>query len=152
MYAALLTVHSLLRYPLLGIGLWLLFAAVSGHRAGRVYSDSQARWHRIFLGALDTQLTLGLLLYFALSPIAAAAMQDMGAAMKDPALRFFGVEHITTMFIAVAVAHIGKVRAGRAAPELRQRTVLRFQLGWLVLTVAAIPWPGLDVARPLLRF
>jgi hypothetical protein len=66
-------------------------------------------------------------------------------------LRFFGVEHIATMLIAVAVAHVGRVRSKRKQGAARYRSTLVFQSIWLLLTLAAIPWPGLDIARPLFR-
>jgi hypothetical protein len=98
------------------------------------------------------QFLLGLLMYFALSPVTAAARANMGAAMKVPELRFFGVEHAATMFIAVTVAHLGRIRAKRKQARARYRSTLITQIFWLLLTLAAIPWPGLDIARPLFRF
>jgi hypothetical protein len=72
--------------------------------------------------------------------------------MKDAQLRFFSVEHFATMLIAVAVAHVGRVRSKRREGRLRYRSTVITQTLWLVLTLIAIPWPGLDVARPIFRF
>ena len=109
------------------------------------------RLHIAFISVLDVQLLLGLTLYFVLSPITAAAMHHFGAAMKDAQLRFFGVEHIFTMLLAIAVAHIGRIRSKRKTGSARHRSVLITQAFWLLITLAAIPWPGLDIARPLFR-
>lgn len=152
MYGVVLFVHSWLRYAVLALGLWLLLAAARGLRGESAWSKGDERAHVAFLGLLDTQLLLGLSLYFLLSPISAAAMADFGAAMKNPHLRFFGVEHITTMLLAVIVAHVGRVRSKRKQGPARYRSSLITQSIWLVLTLAAIPWPGLDIARPLFRF
>jgi hypothetical protein len=152
MYGVVLFVHSWLRYAVLGAGLWLLFACVRGLRGGGPWVRSDERAHVAFLALLDTQLLLGLTLYFALSPISAAAMANFGAAMKNPHLRFFGVEHIATMLLAIATAHIGRVRAKRKQGPARYRSTVVAQSLWLVLTLAAIPWPGLDIGRPLFRF
>jgi hypothetical protein len=151
MYVAVLLIHSWLRYLVLAFGLWLLIASVRGLRAGGPWSARDERVHTRFLAILDTQFLLGLLLYFWLSPITSAAFSDMAAAMKDPQLRFFGVEHITAMLVAVAIAHIGRVRARRKQSRARYRTTLIAQSLWLLLTLAGIPWPGLDVGRPLFR-
>ncbi len=35
-----------------------------------------------------------------------SAMQNFGAAMRDSDLRFFAVEHIAMMIVAVVLAHI----------------------------------------------
>jgi hypothetical protein len=151
MYITLLFIHSWLRYAVLALGLWLLVIAVRRVRSGTPWSPIHERVHVGFLAALDTQLLLGLLLYFVLSPVTEAALANMSGAMKDGQLRFFGVEHIATMFIAIAVAHIGRVRSKRKAGTARYRSILVFQTIWLLLTLAAIPWPGLDVGRPLFR-
>jgi cell division protein FtsW (lipid II flippase) len=152
MYIAVLFIHSWLRWVVLALGLAVLVASIGGLRLGGAWDPKHERLHKIFLGALDTQLLLGLLLYFFLSPLAAAARANMAIAMKDAQLRFFGVEHLVTMLIAVAVAHIGRVRSKRREGRQRYRTVLIMQVVWLVLTLLAIPWPGLDTARPLFRF
>ena len=149
MYIATLFIHSWLRYAVLLLGVALIAGAVGGVRAGR-WSAGLERLHVSFLAVLDVQLILGLALYFLFSPITKAALANMGAAMKDPQLRWFGVEHIFTMLVAVIVAHVGRIRSKRQG-DARSRSVLITQCIWLVLTFVAIPWPWLDVARPLLR-
>ena len=44
--------------------------------------------------------------------------------MKDPALRFWAVEHTTTMFAAIALAHVGRVLARKATTPAAKRTRL----------------------------
>ena len=70
LYSILLIVHSWLRWAVLGAG---LVAAVRGG-AG---NQSAGRW---FTSILDVQMLIGLLLYFVLSPITGAALDDFGAA------------------------------------------------------------------------
>ena len=55
----------------------------------------------LFMVALDVQMLLGLLLYLVLSPLTTELTRNMGAAMGDPALRFWAVDHAATMFVAV---------------------------------------------------
>jgi hypothetical protein len=150
MYLVTLYLHSWLRYLVLGLGLWLLIAAARGKSRGD-WTPGDERLHVRFLAVLDTQFLLGLLLYFVLSPITAAAMSNMGAAMKDANLRFYAVEHLATMLLAVAAAHIGRARSKRKAGAARHKTTLIAQIIWLVLTLLAIPWPFLDTGRPLFR-
>lgn len=151
MYSVVLFTHSWLRYVVLAFGAALLFVSARDMRAGQ-WGPKHERLHGLFLAVLDTQLVLGLLLYFVLSPYSRAALSDLGAAMKEPTLRFFGVEHIATMFVAVVVAHVGRVRSRRKQGSAHFRSVVITQCLWLLLTLAAIPWPGLDIGRPLLRF
>jgi hypothetical protein len=151
MYTVALFIHSWFRYLVLACGIWLLIASARAMRAGGEWLPKHERLQLGFVALLDTQLLLGLSLYFILSPISAAAMSNLAAAMKDAQLRFFGVEHIATMLIAIVVAHVGRARAKRKQARARYRTTLITQIAWLILTLAAIPWPGLDVARPMLR-
>jgi hypothetical protein len=151
LYPFVLFAHSWLRYAVLGLGLLLLGAAIAGFRASAEWSERDERLHKGFLSALDLQMLLGLLLYLWLSPISAAAFADFGGAMKNAQLRFFGVEHIVTMLLAIAAAHIGRGKSRKRQGRARYRSVLVAQLLWLVLTCAAIPWPVLDIGRPLLR-
>ena len=93
-----------------------------------------------------------MLLYVALSPFTAEAMRDFGAAMKNPGLRFFAVEHVTLMLGAVVLAHVGRVMARKAktADAKRMRLLMCFGLATLLM-VLAIPWPGMASGRPLFR-
>lgn len=150
MYSVVLFTHSWLRYLVLGFGIALLVLCARGLQRG-AWTEQAERTHVLFTALLDVQLLLGLWLYFKLSPVTQAALANMGAAMKEPTLRFFGVEHIATMLIAVIVAHVGRARSKRKQERARFKSVLITQAIWLVLTLAAIPWPGLDVGRPLFR-
>jgi uncharacterized membrane protein YozB (DUF420 family) len=150
MYSVVLFTHSWLRYLVLGFGIALLVLCARDRRTGQ-WADKHERLHVLFLAILDVQFLLGLLLYFKLSPYSQAALANMGAAMKDPTLRFFGVEHIFTMLIAVVVAHVGRTRSKRKQGGAHFKSVLITQAVWLLLTLAAIPWPGLDVGRPIFR-
>lgn len=151
-YALVLIVHSWLRWVVLLLGLLLCVRSFAGARAGATWQPGHERLCKGFLHTLNLQFVLGVLLLFVLSPITGAAFADMGAAMKQPVLRFFAVEHTVTMFLAIGVAHVGRARARRAEGSARLRTTFRFQLAWLLLTFLAIPWPWLDVGRPLFRF
>ena len=141
-YTTILIVHSWLRWAVLAAGL----AAVL--RGGTDRDDTGGKWFTILL---DVQFLLGLLLYFVLSPITAAALEDFGAAMRVPQLRFFAVEHTFGMVLAITLAHIGRGRIRKAAPEKRRRTALIFYGLALVIVLASIPWPGLSAGRPLFR-
>ena len=66
---------------------------------------------RAFLVVLDTQFALGLLLYLGLSPLPRAGASDLGATIADGVLRFYTIEHVFGMAVALAVAHVGLRRA-----------------------------------------
>src|SRR5206468_13061999 len=98
MYSNILLLHSWLRWLALVAGGGATFFAVG---TGNAALSRAERWGRIFVIALDVQLLLGVLLYGMLSPYTAAAMKDFAAAMREPTLRIWAVEHLTLMFSAV---------------------------------------------------
>ena len=102
--------------------------------------------------ALDLQVLLGLVLYGALSPFTAQAMQDFGAAMRNPSLRFWAVEHFTLMLLAAIVVHVGRVLARKTSDtgKKRMRLLVCFAIALLLIFIG-IPWPGTANGRPLFR-
>ncbi len=149
MYGIILSVHSWLRWVVLIAMLWTILRAVlPGPRA---WTPADDRSLRLSVISLDVQFLLGLLLYFVLSPFTREAMSDMGAAMRSPGLRFFAVEHVVGMLIAITLAHVGAVRIRKAAPERRHRLAAIFFILALLAVLASIPWPGLPAGRPLFR-
>jgi hypothetical protein len=91
-------------------------------------------------------------LYFFLSPITRAALQNFGGAMSNAPVRYFAVEHILLMLIAAALAHVGRSRSRKAEADLakHRNAAIWFGLAVIVL-LAAIPWPFLAVGRPWIR-
>lgn len=105
------------------------------------------RWALFFTVALDIQFVLGLVLLMTLNVFA-----DFGATMRDPIARFYAVEHETFMIVAIALAHVGRVMARKAASPAaaRTRSIIFFGLATLLL-IAGTPWPGMRDSRPLFR-
>jgi hypothetical protein len=153
MYTAVLTTHSWLRWAVLLLGVVVVIRALAGARAKRPWNTSDNRTSRLFGIVLDLQLLIGLLLYFALSPITRAAMQDFGGAMRISAMRYWAVEHVFGMVVGLAFAHAGQSRIRKTAdPVAKHRVAAVFFILALVAIVASIPWPGLPTARPLWRW
>ena len=150
MYTLALLLHSWLRWGALVAGLLAVFSLMSSRSAAS--GSSADRWGMFFMIALDLQLLLGLLLYFFISPNTTAMFSDFGAAMRDPVARFWAVEHISMMLVAVVVAHVGRVLARKAtSPDSRRRRLLICFVIALLAILAATPWPGMRAGRPLFR-
>ena len=151
MYSIVLALHSWLRWLALLAGLAATFTAL-GDNATPPAKGPADRWGLILTIALDTQLLLGLLLYFVLSPTMEAIRGDFGLAMKDPVARFWAVEHLTTMLVAIVVAHVGRVlgRKSTSADSKKMKLFVCYGIA-TVLMFIAIPWPGLRAGRPLFR-
>jgi hypothetical protein len=84
---------------------------------------------------------LGLILYLFLSPFVRRAFADFGAAMGDNELRFFAVEHIFGMILALVLAHVGRVLSKKATESVKKyrAAALWFALS-LVAVLVMIPW------------
>ena len=151
-YSFVLIAHSWLRWVVLVLGLLALARSVGGWTQRRPWTATDRKVGAAFVGSLDLQLLLGLLLYTALSPLRPTSLAALKAAMPIAALRFFAVEHIFGMVLAVAVAHISWARVKRAQdPTAQHRRAALGVLFTLLLVLAAIPWPFLPFGRPLLR-
>jgi hypothetical protein len=143
-----LFVHSWLR--------WLVLLALVGRTGlagarlaqGAPFEKVDRATSGATLGLVHLEILVGLVLY-ALSPLVRIAFGDMGAAMKDPTLRFFTVEHGSTMLIAGLLVTLAVALARRAADDRRRHQLALAGFGLaLLLIVAMIPWPFRQVARP----
>jgi hypothetical protein len=152
LYAAVLLVHSYLRWLVILAGLIAFVRAVSGasRRASWTPADDKSGFW--FVTAVDTQALLGILLYGFLSPVTRQAFGDFAGAMGDSVRRFWAVEHIVGMIVGLALVHVGRART-RRADSLRRHKVAAIFFGLaLVVILASIPWPGTPAGRPLLRW
>ena len=150
-YDVVLLVHSWVRWVVVAVGVVVVARSFAGWRAARSWSPLDERLHAGFVGGLDLQLTLGVVLYLFLSPIARAIFTYPAAAFREPMLRFFGLEHVLGMVVGIAVAHVGRARSKRAEGRARHRVVLGWSIAALLLVLASIPWPFLKYGRPLVR-
>jgi len=152
MYSSALWLHSLLRWAVLFTGLVAWFRAVGGKTANRAWTPKDDLWGLLLSISADLQLLVGLVLYLFLSPITKLGVRNLAAAMQIPAARFFTVEHAAGMIIGIALIHVGRVRIRKTAESARKHRAAMLFFGIaLVIIIISIPWPGLPVARPLLR-
>jgi hypothetical protein len=150
MYTTVLFLHSWIRWIALIACVGVTLAALRGKVEGdKSLAD---RWGLVAMMALDLQMLLGLLLYLGLSPNMREILNHFGEAMKRPDTRFWAVEHISAMFAAIALSHIGRVLARKAATPAAKRTRLLVSFGVAtLLLLAGMPWPGRPGGRVLFR-
>ena len=149
MYSIVLLIHSWFR--------WLTLIAIVGAVANAyrplVNRELPGRaWDKFAMTTLDIQVFLGFWLYFGLSPFTVESFNNLSQTMKTPGLRFFAIEHIFGMLVAMGLIRAGRVMAMNAkTPEsARKKRIIFFTLGLLAM-LATIPWPGLVYGRPLFR-
>ena len=151
-YSLVLYLHSYLRWVVVVLALVVLGVHARAWLASRRAAPGGERLYVALIGAVDLQFSLGLILYFLLSPISAAFFHDPGHAVHEHTLRFFGLEHAVTMTAAVAVLHVGRARSKRAPTDrVLERRITTTVFASFALIASAIPWPGLRHGRPLFR-
>ena len=143
----LITLHNITRWLVLIFGILAAVRAFSGWLGKKEWVKADDRAGMLFTSMLDLQLLLGLLLYFT-SPFMQPILKNFGAAMSNSGSRFFAVEHIGVMVLAIVIAHVARSVSRKAASSAgkHKRAAIGFGLA-LIMVLAAIPW-----ARPLLQF
>jgi len=150
MLSITLILHSLLRWVVLLAGIAAVGRGFMGGK-GKRWTEADSRAGLLFITVLDLQFLIGLLLYVFLSPTVRTAFLNFGGAMKDPMLRFFAVEHIVGMVVAIALAHIGRARTKKAVTDDKKfRAAVIFYTLAMIVILLSIPWPGMPAGRPLL--
>lgn len=141
MYLTLLIIHSWLRWLVLLLAILVIFRSLSGLFGKKPYLSADNKSSLYFTIGMHTQLLLGLLLYFWFSPFTLQAFKNFGAAMKDGNLRFWAVEHIFAMVLAVVIAQIGRSATKKASTDVKKhRRSAIYTLLALVLILSMIPW------------
>ena len=135
----LLHLHSLLRWIVLILLLLSLFQAIGGNKAVKKTS----LW---LLIASHITLLIGLYQYFT-GAFGLKLFQNNGVAavMKDSAMRFWAVEHISAMILAIVLITIARGKAKKS----NYKALTWLYLVAVLLIVASVPWPFREViGRP----
>jgi uncharacterized membrane protein len=147
MYSLFLFLHSWMRWVAIVAGVLAVVGLVT-NRA----SNGGNRWGRIFAISLDVQFLLGLLLYFVVSPNMTAIRANFGESMGTRSTRFWAVEHVTFMVLALVVLHMSQAMARKASsPAGRHSRLLIGTIIALLAILGGTPWPGTTSGRPLFR-
>jgi len=149
----LLVVHSFLRWLVLASLLYAIVTAFVKWRSGAPYKkgDNLARVLAVIVS--HTQLVVGLCLYF-ISPIVTYFWQNFSTAVHERQVRFFGMEHIFVMIVAVTVLTIGSAKAKRKPIDTQKhKAVFIWFTVALLLILSSIPWAFSPlVSRPWTRW
>ena len=138
MYNALVHAHSGLRWIAIGLLLFAIFNALKSQTSGR-YEKKDKMINLFAMVFLHIQLLIGLGLFF---------INDMSKIsysegwMKNGMLRFFGLEHILGMLLAIIIVTIGRKKAEKlTGTRDKHRKIMVFYTIGLILIIASIPWP-----------
>jgi hypothetical protein len=128
--------HSGLRWVALILLVVAIFNALSSKGKGK-YEKKDKMLNLFAMIVLHIQLLIGLVLYF-ISP----NVKFIEGWMKVKQLRFYGMEHLLIMVIAIAVVTIGRKKAENASNIAKKHgTIVKWFTIGLILILAGIPWP-----------
>ncbi|MBS1739686.1 MAG: hypothetical protein JST88_03990 [Bacteroidetes bacterium] len=149
MDTGLLHLHNFMRWVLLLFAFITIFRSRSGIANKRAFTSADKKNALFLLISADIQLVLGLILYYQKgwwSQISSGAIK-----MSDSYLRFWGIEHIFGMIVAIVLIHIGYSSAKKdIADEAKFKKLFWFTTIALIIILITIPWPFRGVvARPL---
>jgi hypothetical protein len=136
METGLLHSHSLLRWLALIAILVALFNAYKGMSQKRAFSANDNRWSLLTLIFFHLQLVIGLALYFT------QGWHHQIGEMANKVIRFYSLEHLVAMLVAIALVTVGRISAKKVADDHKKhkRTFVYFILAF-VIVMANIPWP-----------
>jgi hypothetical protein len=114
MYTGLLHLHNLLRWVILILIVVAIFRHLTGMNQKRAVNAGDKKIDLFLMIAAHTTLVLGLVQWF-VGDFGLKLIQNagMGQVMKNSALRFWAIEHITGMIIAIVLITIGRGKVKR---------------------------------------
>ena len=130
---ALVSAHSGLRW----IALLLLLLAIINAFTAKNYEKKHRLVNLFSMITFHTQLVLGIILYFLSDKV-----QFTEGWMKQAMYRFYGMEHLTGMLLAIIAITIGHSKSKKAADAASKfKAIKLWYVLALILVVAFIPWP-----------
>ena len=142
MLTGLLHIHSLLRYILLIMMLISIVKSFSGWFGKKQYLPGDKKVALFTLISAHLQLVIGLALYFL------NGWYSQIGDMENPINRFWSVEHIGMMLIAITLITVGYSSAKRGKDDTtKHKRVAIFFLLALIVIFMAIPWPWSAISR-----
>lgn len=135
--------HALLRWVVLILMVSAVLRAFLGMQSKKSFSNSDQKAGLFLMIACDIQLLIGLVLYIA-GPWGIKNIQQLGmsAVMKDGYSRFFAVEHILMMIVAIALIHMGRAKAKKMGEAVGAHKVsfIYYVIAFIIMMIS-IPWP-----------
>lgn len=152
MYAILIFTHSLFRWLVLVSLLFAIYRAYRGWLADKTFTPFEDTIRNFATAVINIQFLIGLWLYFK-SPVVGTFWSNFSTAIHERELRFFGMEHVTMMFVAVSIINTSaQVVKKRSNDKAKFKTVAIWLTIGFIIIFFSIPW-GFSpfTTRPYLR-
>jgi Flp pilus assembly protein protease CpaA len=139
MYTGLLHLHNLLRWVIIILLLINIIRTFSGNK--------NMKFSLWLLISSHITLLIGLYQYFTGSMGVKLFSTYGSEVMKDSSLRFWAVEHILGMVIAISLITIGHISLKKQSATKKSGVLFLIAL---IIILAVVPWPFREaIARPL---
>jgi len=134
--------HSILRWLLLLLFLYVVIKSFLGMRSKQRYTSQDEKASLLLLIICDVQLIIGFILYFGNHWFEKITNGNIKEVMKNGFERFFVLEHILLMLIAIILVHIGRTKIKYATTvQSRHKRAFWFFIIALLIILVSIPWP-----------
>lgn len=134
MYAPLLHTHSLLRFIVLLLLIVVVVNAFLGMNGKKPFGKMDNLLGLSLFSVTHTQLLVGLALYFSSSFVVFS-----GDTMKDASLRYWTVEHITLMLVAIVLITMARITVKKMTDDAaKHKRMFVFNALALVIILMAI--------------
>lgn len=151
MYTGLLHLHNLMRWVILILLVVAVFRHLTAMNAKRPVNAGDKKIDLFLMIAAHTTLLIGIYQWIA-GPWGLKNIMNigMGEVMKNSAFRFWAVEHLVGMLIAIVLITVGRGAVKRATSAAAHKKAFWCFLIALVVVLASVPWPFREaIARPL---
>lgn len=140
MHTILNALHSYNRYLILAALVYVLFRSWSGWMGKKPFEKADNTASVALLGLAHLQLLLGLIQYFVTSAYTTGDMP-----ISDPWVRYFKMEHISGMILAVVLIQLGRTFSKKAQSDEEKHKKLA-----IYTTVATLIIVGMLAMKGLL--
>lgn len=139
MYHYTLLLHSYYRWfivlTIIGQMIWLY----AGHRSKKIFTSKDYTALLVITSLYDLQFVLGWVLYFE-SPIVQSFWKNISFSIKLRELRFFGIEHIIMMSIAMILINFYTFRVSKKIGTYGFTYLFRRYIWIILIILSSIPW------------
>lgn len=151
MYQGLLHLHNFGRWVVIILLLVAIFKAAGGLSSNRPFTNGDKKIGLFLMITAHIMLLIGLYQWFA-GPWGLHNILNLGmkAVMQNNVYRFWAIEHITGMLIAIILITIGRGSAKKnISDKAKHRRSFWFYFIAFVIIMVTVPWPFREVGRPL---
>jgi len=153
MFSIVLILHSLIRWFVLITLVISIFYSLKGWYNNEPFRKFDNYLRFITVSFAHTQLVLGLWLYL-MSPLVKYFLENFKESIHVTQLRFFGMEHITMMLLAMTCITVGASisRRKKMDQEKFKAIAIWYSIGFMLI-FTSIPWAFSPfTSRPYFRF